>query len=209
MIWRDKAPPSPADQFPDQAGIAKHNARYSSLVKKTTFAQNWAKPLPKIGEQFHACVSCQERWGRETLPHAVTNRYPMQPDPQTLNDSFTVSPAKKANEKKPCVERYQCPQDFLDCFLVRYIFTVSHLTEKGNKKAPALRVQGRSFFDLFRLCTITRIVYYNFKLTSTNCWYLQLFELWLDRQQLKNTGKCLKLHSRTATQRGRKMFLCG
>lgn len=104
--------------IPDQADIAKHNARYSSLVKKTTFAQKWAKPLPKIGEQFHACVSCQERWGRETLPHAVTNRYPMQPDPQTLNDSFTVSPAKKANEKKPCVERYQCPQDFLDCFLV-------------------------------------------------------------------------------------------
>lgn len=118
--WYDgiKHPPSPADQFPDHAGIVKHDARYSSLVKKTTFTQKWVKPLPKIGEQFHACVSCQERWGRETLPHAVTNRYPMQPDPQTLNDSFTVSPAKKANEKKPCVERYQCPQDFLDCFLV-------------------------------------------------------------------------------------------
>lgn len=86
--------------IPDQAGIVKHDARYSSLVKKTTFTQKWVKPLPKIGEQFHACVSCQERWGRETLPHAVTNRYPMQPDPQTLNDSFTVSPAKKTLAQK-------------------------------------------------------------------------------------------------------------
>ena len=77
--WYDgiKHPPSPADQFPDHAGIVKHDARYSSLVKKTTFTQKWVKPLPKIGEQFHACVSCQERWGRETLPHAVTNRYPI------------------------------------------------------------------------------------------------------------------------------------
>ena len=29
----------------------------------------------------------------------VVKRYPMQPDPQTLNDSFTVSPAKKATKK--------------------------------------------------------------------------------------------------------------
>lgn len=34
------------------------------------------------------------------------------------------------NEKKPCVERWHCPQDFLDCFLVRYILT--HLTKKGK-----------------------------------------------------------------------------
>lgn len=51
-------------------------------------------------------------WSRETLPHAVTNRYPI---PYRITDA----------------ER----------FVHRFA------GEKGNKKAPALRVQGRSFFD--------------------------------------------------------------
>nr|DAS21550.1 MAG TPA: hypothetical protein [Caudoviricetes sp.] len=38
---------------------------------------------------------------------------------------------------------------------------------------------------------------------------MNLFPYGSDRQQLKNAGKCLKLHSRTATQRGRKIFYNG
>ena len=41
--------------IPEQAGIVKHDARYSSLVKKTTFTQKWVKPLPRFGKQI-LCV---------------------------------------------------------------------------------------------------------------------------------------------------------
>ena len=139
--------------IPDQAGIVKHDARYSSLVKKTTFTQKWVKPLPKIGEQFHACVSCQQSYGgRETLPHVTGWNY----------------------------RRFRRRKRLLDKKVQKYR---RQTAKKGNKKAPTTRNRGWSFFDLFCLRTVTgtaisrfiflaSIVYYNFKLTSTNCWYL-------------------------------------
>jgi len=77
--------------------IGEENHFYSKMSK--TAPQNW-RTVPCVR------IVSTKLWGSWNA--TPCNRMELQ----------TVSPAKKANEKKPCVERYQCPQDFLDCFLV-------------------------------------------------------------------------------------------
>ena len=50
---------------------------WHSKTRCQVFVTNDEYRFPDLGSKSYACVSCQERWGRETLPHAVTNRYPI------------------------------------------------------------------------------------------------------------------------------------
>lgn len=115
--------------IPDQAGITKRSTRcFCSKMSKTRFQVFYSK-MSKTASQIWeanliACVSCQQKWGRKTRPHAITN--------YTLIIFMEKMWIGKGVSKM--FHRFA--------------------GEKGNKKAPTTRIKGWSFFDLLLLCTI-------------------------------------------------------
>lgn len=156
MIWRDKTPHH-LQIYSRSGWHSKTRCQVFVIGEENHFCSKLSKTAPQNWRTV-PCVRIVSRkmrsWNatpcsNKPLPHATgstdaerfVHRFAGEKDFWTKKSKSTGGrPLKKANEKKPCVERWHCPQDFLDYFLVRYVFTVSHLTEKGNKKAPALRV---------------------------------------------------------------------